>query len=560
MSGRLQAPAVAQLSGDRFYDLGVRLRESGPEVLAAAQDPSTWAIGTALLFGAGASAVALHRGSGRALNLAHRALFRRPGEVLVGQRPIGAFGTAPLYIPLSDRFTGLQMVAPMGQAKTSTFEWFAYQDLISGLSVFVVQTEGDLGAKLLPLAFWIGVPIRYFTYAGSGASMRWNPLAGDKVEAAERAVTAFQSAAASGDEKFFENFNSMVLRHSVLAVCSWAERQGREATMSDLDRFVQVEPFRRKVLGVERDTQGKHLTVNAKNLPRRSHNWWQYTYYGQYGQRERTQFVAGLHAVIDGLLAQEMVEDALAPRPEDPVLDLSESLSLPGLTLVSVPQGVAPATSRLLSTWVMEYARQAVLARGDGGHPASFWLDEVHSMLGHANSEASEAFSSLVPQSRRRHVVFNFAYQSFTLLPSPLKEVLVSNARNKLIAGGLQGDDAAEAIRLLGQAEEEVRDYRRTYRGLFTGSTTFSVGRRHQTVPRVSEEELVYLPRGSWYCSRVKHGKQQRPLSVRAGRAPKPPAAYREAFDALLAGTAGGGSGDHTGAEANAGATAGATA
>lgn len=555
----MSVPVLARASGDRFYNLGVRLRESAPEILAAAQDPSTWAIGTAALFGVGVSLAAVHKGSGPALGLAHRALFRRPGEVLVGQRRLGPFGTAPLYIPLSDRLTGLQMVAPMGQAKTSTFEWFAYQDLLAGLSVLVVQTEGDLGAKLLPLAFWLGVPIRYFTYAGSGASMRWNPLAGDKVEAAERAVTAFQSAAASGDEKFFENFNSMFLRHSVLAVCSYAEREGREATMSDLDRFVQVEPFRRKVLGVERDAGGKHFTVNAKNLPRRSRDWWQYIYYGQYGQRERTQFVAGLHAVIDGLLAQEMVEDALAPRPGDPVLDLSEALSLSGLTLVSVPQGVAPATSRLLSTWVMEYARQAVLARGDGGHPASFYLDEVHSMLGHANSEASEAFSSLVPQSRRRHVVFNFAYQSFSLLPSPLREVLVSNARNKLIAGGLQGDDAAEAIRLLGQAEEEVRDYRRTYRGLFTGSNTFSVGRRHQSVPRVSEEELVYLPRGSWYCSRVRRGRQQRPVAVKAGRAPKPPAAYRQAFDALLGGTAGGAA-TNTGEEEREGARGAVTA
>ncbi len=324
----MNAVALAeQASGDRYYEFGVKLRESAPEILAAAQDPSTWVIGTAALFGAGVSLAAIHKGSGPALGLAHRALFRRPGEVLVGQRRAGALCMAPLYIPLSDRFTGLQMVAPMGQAKTSTFEWLAYQDLVSDLSVLVVQTEGDLGARLLPLAFWLGVPIRYFTYAGSGASMRWNPLAGDKVEAAERAVTAFQSAAASGDEKFFENFNSMFLRHSVLAVCSWAERQGRDATMSDLDRFVQVEPFRRKVLGVERDAGGKHFTVNAKNLPRRSRDWWQYIYYGQYGQRERTQFVAGLHAVIDGLLAQEMVEDALAPRTGDSVLDLSPKRS-----------------------------------------------------------------------------------------------------------------------------------------------------------------------------------------------------------------------------------------
>lgn len=85
-------------------------------------------------------------------------------------------------------------------------------------------------------------------------------------------------------------------------------------------------------------------------------------------------------------------------------------------------------------------------------------------------------------------------------------------------------------MRLLGQTEREVRDYRTTRKGLLGGPGSFSVGRRSQTVPRVSEEDLVYLPRGWWHCSRVRRGKQQRPVPVKAGRAPTPPKKYREAF------------------------------
>ena len=249
---RPTAQQLAIATDDRFYDLGRDLRESWPEIFAAAQDPTSWALGTAGLFGLGTAVAGIHAGSGPALNLGHRALFWRPDEILVGYRPTKPIGRAPVYLPLGDRFTGLQMVAPMGGAKTSTFEWFAYQDLMSLLSVLMIETEDDLGERLLPLALWLGVPIRYFTYAGknAGCAMKWNPLAGDKVKAAERAVTAFQSAAASGDEKFFENFNSMFLRHSVLAVCCYAERQGQEATMADLDKFAMDEHFRRYVLGV----------------------------------------------------------------------------------------------------------------------------------------------------------------------------------------------------------------------------------------------------------------------------------------------------------------------
>jgi hypothetical protein len=530
--------ALLQVSGDRLYDLGVELRESGPELLQASQDPTTWILGTGALLGAVAALAGVHAGSGPLLDLGHRALFRNPGEVLVGHRPVRPLGRGPVYLPLRDRFTGVQMVAPMGQAKTTTLEWLAYQDLKSGLSVVVIETEGDLGRRLLPLAFWLGVPIRYFTYAreNAGPAMRWNPLAGDMVEAAERAVTAFVSAAASGDDPFFKDFNSVFLRHSVIAVCAFAEREGREATMTDLDRFVSVEPFRRKVLGVEMGGKNKGpATVNAKNLPRRTRDYWQHKYYGEFTGKERTQFVLGLYNVIDGLLSQEMVENALAPKPGEPVLDMAHAMRGPGLTLVSIPQGAAPATARLLSTWAMEYFRQAVLARPEGAYPVSAYLDEVHSMLGHANSEASLAFSALVTQSRRRQVAFNFAYQSFSLLPSPLKESLATNARNKLISGGLQGEDAAEAMSMLGRSEEEVRDYRRTVKGLLGGPGTFSVGRRRQTVPRVSEEELVYLPRGWWHLSRVRRGRQQRPVPLKSGRAPVPPAAYLEAFAPLFA-------------------------
>jgi hypothetical protein len=523
-------PHLALARDDRFYELGVELRERGPELLAAAHDPANWTLATVGAFALGACFVGAHRGMGPAADFAHRALFRRPGEVMLGYRSLGAFGTLPVYLPLRDRLTHLQIVAPTGQAKTSLMEWLAYQDLKSGLTVFCVETEGDLGGKLLPLASWLGRPIHYFDYASSLPTMKWNPLAGDPVDAAERAVTTFQSAVSSGDEKFFENFNSMFLRHSILAVCAHAEREHRIATMSDLDRFAQSEKHRNRVLEVERNRSGSRFTVNAKNLPRRTRGYWQDLYYGQYGKRERTQFVAGLHAVLDGLLGQRVVERALTPEEGEPVLDMAEALDSGGLVLVSVPQGAAEATSRVLSIWMMEYFRQTVLARGDGGFPVACYLDEVHTMLGHANSDAALAFSRLVTQGRRRHVGFNLAYQSFSLLPEPLKDALDSNARNKLVSGGLQGSDADEALRMMGYTEDEVRDYRRTHKGLLGGPGTFSVGRRRQRRSRVSEDELQYLPRGHWHASLVKRGRLQPPLVIRAGRAPRPPRAHREAF------------------------------
>lgn len=111
---------------------------------------------------------------------------RRPGEVLVGHRPLGAFGRAPIYLPLADRFTGLQMVAPMGQAKTSTMEWLAYQDLLNGLSVFVVETEGDLGRKLLPQLLPLGFTNRGWKGRDLEDPALSTPLTGTASPAAKR--------------------------------------------------------------------------------------------------------------------------------------------------------------------------------------------------------------------------------------------------------------------------------------------------------------------------------------------------------------------------------------
>lgn len=451
---------------------------------------------------------------------AHRALFADPGEVLVGYLAGRCGARLPVYLPLASRLMHLQVVAPTGQAKTSLLAWIAHQDLLSRLTVLTVETAGDLGSRLLSLASRLERPVYRFDPTVPGA-LKWNPLSGDPETVAERAVTTFRSAASSGKEEFFKNFNAVFLRHAVLALCAWAARGGREPNVRDLWGFLVDDAFRGRVLDTERSPDGRRVTVNAPNLPERTKLWFEKKYFKGWTHRQREEFTSGLHASVEMLLGRGVVEEALCPRDGEQVLRMDEAIDSGGLVLLSVPRGtVGETTARTLSTWLLMDLMQAVRARGEGGRPVAVSVDEAHDMLGHANSEAARVFSGFVTQARRHHAILQLSYQSFSLLPWELRDALDSNARNKMIAGGLGHRDAAEAQAAMGHAEEEVTDTRRTYRGPFSGPGALSVGKRELERPRLSEEEIRHLPRGWWHLSHVKRGRLQPPVLVKAGRAP----------------------------------------
>jgi hypothetical protein len=181
---------------------------------------------------------------------------------------------------------------------------------------------------------------------------------------------------------------------------------------------------------------------------------------------------------------------------------------------------------------------QAIRRRGEGGRPISLFIDEAHSMLGHASSDAAREFTGFTTHARHHNTILQLSYQSFSLLPLELRFSLDSNARNRMIAGGLGPRDAAEARAIMGSVEEEVTDRRRMYRGLLSAPGGYSVGTREMERPRLSEEEIRGIPRGYWNLARVKNGRDQEPILVRAGRAPRLPVEFKPER-ALVAGREG---------------------
>jgi hypothetical protein len=239
----LAAPHLALARSNRFYELGESLRERGPEILQAAQDPANLLPGGAALAGGLAAALAAPKLAGGGWSLLHKALYADPGGVLLGTTK-GRWGvTRPVYLSLADRLMHLQVVAPTGGAKISLFEWIFCQDLKSDLTTISIENVGDFGTGAVSRALLAGKPVYLFDPTVKN-TLKWNLLAGEPEEAAERAVSTFSSSAKSGSEEFFKTFNGSLFRHTIVALHAYGRR---------VDSFAWFCTYRRKVstTGVE---------------------------------------------------------------------------------------------------------------------------------------------------------------------------------------------------------------------------------------------------------------------------------------------------------------------
>lgn len=531
---KLETPYALQ-DPNQFTRLGRQIRENAPEIMQAAQDPANLTLFGLGAAGLGLGALAAPTVAGRAYGGAHRALFAEPGSVRLGWRRTPRGLSLPVDLSLVDRLMHHQFVAPTGGAKSSFFEWIFHQDLSSGLpTTLCIENAGDFGQKAMTRALLLGRPV-YLLDPTVPNALKWNPLAGEPEEVAQAAVDAFTASAASGKEEFFKGLNSELLHHTIIALKAWEKVRGVPVNMGHLRKALMQKEFFFKILDVSapasKEGEGKkksrRLKVNAGALPEDTRIWFESKYLGDWTERTREEFTTGLRIAIGRLVARSAIKRLMSPGPGEQILDLDEAIDSGGFVYLSVPQDlVGDVQTRTISTWLLMGVIQAIRRRGRGGRPISVFIDEASALLGHASSDAATVFQNFNTLARHYNTILHLSFQSYALLPMELKSSLMTNARNKLIGGGLAGQDARDAKDIMGYTEEEITDARTTYRGLF-GIPTRSFGSRSLETANLTDAEIRQIPRGHWHLRRVKNGSDHPPILVKAGRAPKLPVVYR---------------------------------
>ncbi len=523
--------------------VGEWLYQNGPELLSMAGDPHFQTMG---LLGLGATAGLLAWPVPftvrQTKNVLRRSLFLDPGETLLGYARNTSYDW--LWNPLvralvRDRLTHMQVVAPTGQAKTSLLLSMIVQDLVEGITVFVLEAGGNLAKKAIAYARALGRPV-YLYDPGDPQAMKWNPLAGDPTKVAEQVVSTLQSTGAT-NEPFFREFSASMVRQLVYTEAACAKWKGREPTIDSLRRFLVDSEYRNEQLGLvaERDERARGGDKNRKgsagkretgrpslevpDLDEEVRMFWEKEFFGVWTDRQRDEFTEGLKNQLKNLYGRPNVKASLMPEKGDPQFRLEDVLSSGGLICMRTSRGSSgEAANRNLSTWIQQRFQQETLDRGEDAPPVMAYFDECHIYLGLANEEVAQSASTWIAEVRQNNVGCVFSYQSLKQLPEALRDVLAGGARNKLFSGGLSPDDAYEVQRFMGFEERDVEDVRYSRKSIFLGAEpgTVSRGHRRQERPRYTEWQIREIPRGRWLYLGVRSGHQQRPQLIKAPRAP----------------------------------------
>lgn len=529
--------------GGPVYDLVMDIAEGKLDLPAWLQNPY---LAGAYLGGAAFAAGASAAGLGPAQRFARRALGAPPGSVVLGRRAEMRrdylFG--PLaYQLLSDRFSHTQIVAPTGQAKTTLMEWVALQDLLAGLTVFVLGTGGDFGEKMVAHAKALGRPTVIFDPSRED-TLKWNPLVGhtdeDHEKVAEQAATTIWATGDPGAD-FFKNYSATVLRYIILAASTAARNRGVQPTLYEVIRFLVDEEYRDISLDVTRskdkkkdDEDGKtsrrktgrhRLTVDLRGLDEDVRMWLEKQFLGTWSQRARTEFSIGLQNELQKMLGRKVVRHSLSPKPEEAQVDFARALECGGLVLFNLPHAdVGGLAAPALSMWVLQRLQQETLDRPlkELSPPLFIYLDEVHNTLGHQQRAAAQSFSGWITQVRKYNVGVYMAYQAFPQLPIELIQVLAGGTRQKLVAGGHDPESARTVQEMMGFHMAEQTDVRKTRRIFTLAPSTISVGSREREEARFTIDAIRQLARGYWLYSETRSGKLRPARIIKSFRPPSP--------------------------------------
>lgn len=462
--------------------------------------------------------------------------FSKPGKVIVGrkaERQLHFWLKPWAESRIGDRFYHMEIVGPTGQAKTSLMEYLAYQDLRDGMTVVIVETVGDFAGKMIRHADELGAPKFVLDPSldhDSPEYIKWNPLSGDKERVAEQIADAVVNMDNS-KESFFQEFGSVVLRRMFYIAEAYATSQGKQPTIRLVRDLLADPKTLDNVLDITHNQDGGRkrkekkgpVSVRLESLDPDTKFWVEKQWLGGWDDRMRNNFTAGLQSVIDTLLAHREIADTFSPEPGEKQLDIASALKVSGaLIVLRIDSSRYSKATMAAASLLLQRLQQAAESRPDySDPPAMFYLDEIHNLMGFHNQSIAQNYANWLTLVRKKMVGVVHAYQSYGLIPEMLFRVLQTNARSKLISGGLGYEDANSARMTFGHAEKTERSTRRTKHIFSWIPPTVSEGTKVDEQPVLSIRQIQQLPRGYWYYQETRNGKQLPPVRVKAGKAPE---------------------------------------
>lgn len=307
---------------------------------------------------------------------------------------------------------GLYVLGPTGTGKTSLKENLVSDDIEQGRGLVVLETNGDLIADLLDIIpeHRIG-DVVLLDPTDNQYAVGFNPFAGspDASLVADQISELF--------ERMWKSFwgpRSAQLAH--MGLLTLAQRAGGGASLLDLPRLYTDQAFRAATIAGLDDPVGLAPDWHwLMGLP----------------EKELATIAAPLLNKCRAFTTRSSIRGIIGQAR--PRITMRQIMAEQKILLVNLPKGLLGAeTTKLLGCLVLVSLWQAATERArlplSQRHPFGLVVDEVQDF-----AAAPVPWGEMFSQGRKYGLAVSVAHQNLEQIPRELREVIMANARSKLV-------------------------------------------------------------------------------------------------------------------------------
>jgi Type IV secretion-system coupling protein DNA-binding domain len=316
----------------------------------------------------------------------------------------------PVAISPAASTRGLYVLGPTGTGKTSLLKNLIRDDMNQGRGLAVVETNGDLVNELLDL-----IPphrlndVVLLDPTDRDFAVGFNPFASsdDPSLVADQLGELFQRL-----WKDFWGPRTGQLAH--MGLLTLAQRSG--STLLDLPRLYLDPQFRAQVLTTLDDPVGLEP------------DW---RWFANLAEREQATVVAPLLNKVRSYTSRPSIRAIMAQSK--PPLSMQRLMAEQKILLAYLPKGlIGSETATLLGCLILTSIWQAATERTrlplNQRHPFGLYVDEVQDF-----AAAPIPWDEMFAQGRKYGLALSIAHQNSAQLPKELREVVLANARSKVV-------------------------------------------------------------------------------------------------------------------------------